>query len=152
MEVQSLPASHPDGLDRARWQTSGADWGAGGKLGGPLAALTRRSSRLLEPSPRSQIPTPPHSNGSLQAWRLLEQEPNLSKETCRIGVSRLREVPASLLVPKSTPEIWASRGYPETRLPGPPRACIWTARCPPRRRGEAHLRAQTNRLQPTLSE
>lgn len=35
-------------------------------------------------------------------------------------MSRPREVPASLLVPRSTPEIWASRGYPETRLPGPP--------------------------------
>lgn len=31
------------------------------------------------------------------------------------------------------------------RTPG---ACIWTARCLPRRRGEAHLLAQTDRLQP----
>ena len=118
MEVQSLPASHPDGLDRARWQASGADWGAGGKLGGRLAVLTRRSSRLLEPSARSQIPTPPHSNGSLQAWRLLQQEPNLSKETFRIGVSRLREVPASLLVPRSTPEHPA--GTQRLGCPDPP--------------------------------
>lgn len=35
-------------------------------------------------------------------------------------MSRRREVPAFLVVPISTPEIWASRGYPETRLPGLP--------------------------------
>ena len=44
MEVQSLPATYPDGLDSAQWHAGGANWGEGGKLRGRLAALTLRSS------------------------------------------------------------------------------------------------------------
>ena len=73
------------------------------------------------------------------------EEPNLRMQTWRIGASRLREVLASLVVPKFYfLRSGHAREYPEPRWPGT-RAADLDSATPTEVKGRAHLRSQTER-------